>query len=119
MRWKGRSRWRRDLAAAEAACAASEPEIKMPFSRGLIPPTILQNNGPWLDASARVQKAQGDLRGAIAIHRRLLTPDTSSKWTIFLQPQYVLKVARLLEQSGETAARRKGGQPIGLARARS
>ena len=78
----------------------------MDFNRGIPPPTILQNNGLSRDGLARVKKARGDLRGAIEIYWRLLTPDISAKWTAFFQPLYVLEIARLLEQSGDAAAAR-------------
>ncbi len=95
-----------DLAAAEAAFTTSEPPIKMEFSLSALPPTIVNNNSPSRDGLARVRKARGDLRGAIEIYRRLLTPDISSKWTAVLEPRYVLELARLLQQSGDAAAAR-------------
>jgi tetratricopeptide (TPR) repeat protein len=93
-----------DLAAAEAAFIAGEPRIKMTFSFGGFPGiigTMLANNLPFHDGLARVKKAQGDLPGAIAIYRDLLTPGMSSKWTAWLEPRYVLRLARLLDESGD------------------
>ena len=51
-------------------------------------------------------KARGDLQGAIRFYRRLNTPDISNKWTAVLEPLYVLEVARLLDQTGDTAGAR-------------
>jgi hypothetical protein len=39
--------------------------------------------------------------GAIQIYRRLLVYERDSKWVATFQPRYVLKIARLLEQTGE------------------
>ena len=93
-----------DLDAAETAFAAGEPESKMTFTLG--PPrgtpwAALSNSLPFHDGRARVRKAQGDLPGAIRIYRDLLTPDMSSKWTAWLEPRYVLRLARLLHESGD------------------
>jgi tetratricopeptide (TPR) repeat protein len=93
-----------DLDAAETAFAAGEPESKMTFTLG--PPrgtpwAALSNSLPFHDGRARVRKAQGDLPEAIRIYRDLLTPDMSSKWTAWLEPRYVLRLARLLHESGD------------------
>jgi len=98
-----------DLRAAEAAFAAGEPVVKMPFSVGGpagIVETILNNCLISRDGRARVKKAQGDLRGAIDIYRDLLTPGMSSKWTAWLEPRYVLELARLLDETGDTEGAR-------------
>jgi tetratricopeptide (TPR) repeat protein len=96
-----------DLSAAEAAFIAGEPEIKMSFSLGTsIIGTALANSLPYHDGSARVKKAQGDLSGAIEIYRDLLTPDIGSKWTGWLEPRYVLRLARLLDESGDKESAR-------------
>jgi hypothetical protein len=47
------------------------------------------------------------LNGAIDAYRKLLTPDISSKWTTALEPRYVLELARLLAQTGDTQAAKK------------
>ena len=62
---------------------------------------VFSNSLPFHDGLARVRKAQGDLPGAIRIYRELLTPDMSSKWTAWLEPRYVLRLARLLHESGD------------------
>ena len=93
-----------DLSAAEAAFIAGEPRIKMVFSFGGFPGiigTMLANNLPFHDGLARVKKARGDLPGAIEIYRDLLTPGMSSKWTAWLEPRYVLELARLLDETGD------------------
>jgi len=99
-----------DLRAAEAAFAAGEPAVKMPFSLGGpagIVETILNNCLISRDGRARVKKAQGDLRGAIDIYRDLLTPGMSSKWTAMLEPRYVLRLARLLDETGDKEGARE------------
>jgi len=99
-----------DLPAAEAAFAAGEPSIKMPFSFGADPGiigTYFMNLLPFHDGLARVKKAQGDLQGAIKIYRDLLTPDIGSKWTMWLEPRYVLELARLLDESGDKEGARE------------
>ncbi len=96
-----------DLAAAEAAFIAGEPEIKMSFSLGTsIIGTAMANSLPFHDGLARVRKAQGDSNGAIEIYRDLLTPDIGSKWVAWLEPRYVLLLARLLDETGDKVAAR-------------
>jgi len=71
-------------------------------------------NGPWIiagglpfrDGLARAKKAQGDLQGAIATYRELLTPTPQQEPIAILQPRYLLEIARLLEQTGDRAAAR-------------
>ena len=65
---------------------------------------VIINHLPSRDGLARAAKARGDLAGAIAFHRRLLTSDTDSKWVSALEPRYVLELARLLEKTGERGA---------------
>jgi tetratricopeptide (TPR) repeat protein len=69
--------------------------------------SVFANHFPSRDWPARVKKAQGDLNGAIDVYRKLLTPDISRKWTTMLEPRYVLEVARLLAQTGDTEAAKK------------
>ena len=68
--------------------------------------SLAANNPPLRDGMARVKKAQGDLAGAIEIYRSLLRPNISAKWTAMLEPRFVLELARLLEEAGDTAAAR-------------
>ena len=49
-----------------------------------------------------MKQARGDTAGAIEAYRKLLTPDISSKWTTALEPRFVLELARLLAESGDT-----------------
>jgi tetratricopeptide (TPR) repeat protein len=95
-----------DLATAEAAFAAGEPEFKPPLSGPTASPVFF-NNLPFRDGSARVRAARGDLKGAIEAYRRLLTPDISQKWTATVEPRFVLELARLLERAGDRAAARE------------
>jgi len=97
-----------DLAVAERAFIAGEPEIKMSFMLGRsIIGTAMANNFPFHDGLARVRKAQGDSDAAIEIYRDLLTPDIGSKWVAWLEPRYVLRLARLLDGTGDKEGARK------------
>jgi tetratricopeptide (TPR) repeat protein len=95
-----------DLQTAAAAFSAAEPEIKMHLHMTRPVESLAVNNPPMRDGLARLKVAQGDLAGAIEIYRGLLTPDGESKWTAMLEPRYVLALARLLDQTGDTAAAR-------------
>ena len=95
-----------DLDAAEEAFLAGEPDIKMWFSVSDPYENAVRNNWPFHDAVARVKKAQGRPAEAIAIYRELLEPDMGSKWTMWLQPRYVLELARLLDETGDKEAAR-------------
>jgi tetratricopeptide (TPR) repeat protein len=95
-----------NLAAEETAFAAGEPELKMSFSNGIPQLSVFANGLPFRDGLARVRKAQGDVTGAIVIYRGLLAPDISNKWTAFLEPRYVLELARLLDETGRKDAAR-------------
>jgi len=95
-----------ELHLAAAAFSAAEPEIKMHLHVTRPVESLAVNNPPMRDGLARVRVAQGDLAGAIEIYRSLLTPDVESKWTAMLEPRYVLALARLLDQTGDTAAAR-------------
>jgi tetratricopeptide (TPR) repeat protein len=90
-----------DLVAAGSAFAAAEPEIKADFNLSNVALTSFQNQFLLVDGSARVKVARGDLAGAIATYRGFLEPDISRKWTMVVEPRYVLEVARLLEKSGD------------------
>ena len=93
-----------DPKAAEAAFAAGEPSVKMPGSLGGptgTVETILNNCVISRDGRARAKRAQGDAKGAIDIYRDLLTPGMSAKWTAWLEPRYVLELARLLDETGD------------------
>lgn len=93
-----------NLAAAEAAFLASEPEFKPSVSDRIDP---FFSNLPFRDGLARVKAARGDLKGAIEIYRQLITPDISQKWTTILEPRFVFELAKLLEQSGDRAGARE------------
>jgi len=92
---------RDELAAAESAFRAREPESKMYFNNGTIERSLFYNGLPFRDGLARVQKAQGDLVAAIDTYRSVNRPGPEAKWTAMLEPRYVLAVARLLDQSGD------------------
>ncbi len=90
-----------DLAAAESAFRAGEPEFKMFFSMAYATWNVFLNNLTFRDGLARVKKAQGDLPGAIGIYRKLNTPDISAKYTSMVEPRFVLETARLLDETGD------------------
>ena len=47
------------------------------------------------------------MEGAIDFYRNLLRPDIGQMWTAALEPRHVLEMARLLGESGDTAAARE------------
>ena len=95
-----------DLAAAESAFLAGEPEGKMWFSMGQVRRSAFSNSLPFRDGLARVNKAQGELTDAIQIYRKLNEPGLDSKWVSMMEPRYVLEVARLLDETGDKEAAR-------------
>ena len=95
-----------DLAAAQSAFSAGQPELKMWFNQYFPGPSVFANNSPSRDGLARVQEAQGDLAGAIRSYRELNTPGMSSKWTAWVEPRYLLEVAGLLDETGDKEAAR-------------
>jgi tetratricopeptide (TPR) repeat protein len=96
-----------DLAGAEAAFLAGEPQLKMEWVRGSPYRLVFKNNLPFRDWRARIMRARGDLTGAMAVYRQLLTPDVRHKFTSVLEPPYVLELARLLDKVGDEAAARE------------
>jgi tetratricopeptide (TPR) repeat protein len=92
-----------DLSGASSAFARAEPAQRKPIRWSAGSPSLLANSFPFRDGAARVAVAQGDLRGAIQIYRRLLTYDANSKFIGAYEPRYVLAIARLLEKTGDTA----------------
>ncbi len=96
-----------DLAAAERAFKAGEPELKMWFQNGFPAACVFANNMPFRDVAARIRVARGDLQGAIAEYRGLLTPDLGNRWTAMLEPRYLLELARLLERTGDREGARR------------
>jgi tetratricopeptide (TPR) repeat protein/TolB-like protein len=97
---------RNDLAAAETAFWAREPERKMYFNNGTIERSLFYNGLPFRDGLGRVQKAQGDLVAAIDTYRSVNQPGPDAKWTTMLEPRFVLAVARLLDGTGDAQGAR-------------
>lgn len=97
-----------DLAAAERAFAAGEPEFRPGINFGFaLGWPALYSNAPFRDGPARIQIVRGNFTGAIDIYRRLLTQDISQKWTSILEPRFVLQLARLLDRTGDPAGARE------------
>ncbi|MCH7826284.1 MAG: hypothetical protein IH849_15925, partial [Acidobacteria bacterium] len=91
-----------DLDAAEQAFENLRPDIKAFYSSGRLPPTLLLNNDPLRDGIARVQVARDDLEGAIATYRDLIAVNLGSHYNAFVDPRYVLRLAELLDEAGQT-----------------
>ncbi len=70
-------------------------------------PSTFANNFPSRDWRARIRKQRGDLRGAVDVYRNLITPSLGSKWVSVLEPRYVLELARLYAEAGDTDAAKK------------
>ena len=94
-----------ELDRAAAAFARAEPERKTFFSM-LVEGSVLANDLVFRDGLARVEKARGNLRGAVDIYRRLLTFGPEQKWVAAFEPRYVLEIARLLEHAGDRRSAR-------------
>ena len=69
--------------------------------------SLSSNQFAFPDGPARALEASGDLDGAIAAYRGLLTPDVANMWTLLLEPRYVLAIARLHAKKGDRAAARQ------------
>lgn len=67
---------------------------------------IASNAFSFPDELARIKQARGDAAGAVAVYRRLLTPDISQKWMLMYEPRWVLEIARLLDRQGDKAGAR-------------
>jgi eukaryotic-like serine/threonine-protein kinase len=86
-----------------AAIAFSEGELRQNrFHFDLYGIVLIVNHLTLRDGPARAANARGDLAGAIAIYRRLLSHGADAKWVSVLEPRYVLELARLLEKTGDT-----------------
>jgi len=90
--------------AAEVAFRAAKPEFKTDWGATVYLRAWARNNTLGRDGVARALRAQGDLAGAIVEYRRLLTPAMNSKYTSMLEPRYVLELARLFDETGDTEA---------------
>src|SRR5206468_2239878 len=91
---------------AEQLTGAGEPETKAFFDVTITGGSIASNNFSFPDESARVKQVRGDIAGAIAVYRRLLTPDIGQKWTLTYEPRYVLEGGGRLAQRGHAPAPR-------------
>ena len=90
-----------DLITAEQLFRATEPELKAFYSASLLAPSLMANNSSLRDGVARVKVEAGEPESAIRIYRDLTTVDISSKYNAFLDPRYVLRLAELLDETGE------------------
>jgi serine/threonine-protein kinase len=91
-----------ELEHASAAFADGEPLHRKPMRWQSGTATILFNSFPFRDGAARTAKARRDLTGAIRMYRRLLTYDAQSTFIGAFEPRYVLELARLLDETGDT-----------------
>ena len=89
-----------DAQRAQTLFSTHEPRQKF-FAFDPIGGVLFANHLPSRDGAARAAIARGDVPGAIAAYRRLLTFG-ESKWVSVLEPRYVLELARLLEKSGDS-----------------
>jgi tetratricopeptide (TPR) repeat protein len=94
-----------DLAKAESGFHAAQFQLASSFS---VETTLvsLGNNLPFRDGLARVMAARGQLPEAMAIYRRLNTPDITATWISLREPRFVLAVARLAARAGDQATAR-------------
>ncbi len=111
--------WLRHALAGEIATAEGRPDeattefakghapLKMVFDVAHIAYALSSNQFAFPDGPARALEASGDLDGAIAAYRGLLTPDVANPWTLLLEPRYVLAIARLHAKNGDRAAARQ------------
>jgi tetratricopeptide (TPR) repeat protein len=92
---------------ATAEFAKGHAPLKMVFDLGNSGYSLSSNQFAFPDGPARAREASGDLDGAIAAYRGLLTPDVANMWTLLLEPRYVLAIARLHAKKGDHAAARQ------------
>jgi tetratricopeptide (TPR) repeat protein len=95
-----------DLDGASEMFARAEPARKQFFSR-LVEGSVLANDLLFRDGLARVAKARGDRRRAIAVYRNLLTYGPDQNWVAVFEPRYVLEIARLYELEGDKPSARR------------
>jgi tetratricopeptide (TPR) repeat protein len=94
-------------AVSEAAVAlAVTPRRKMWFSLSQASLSTLVHSMPVRDTMARVQLKKGNLVGAMATYRELLSPSREQPWIAPLEPRFVLALARLLQRSGDAKSAR-------------
>ncbi len=109
--------WWRQALAAEVAVAsgsvsegevafAATPRLKMWFPLSQSSLATLVHSLSVRDTMARVQLKKGDLAGAMATYRELLTPSRNQPWIAPLEPRFVLALARLLQRSGDSKSAR-------------
>ncbi len=93
------------LRAGDARLAAITFKEGEPRRRGfhfdVLGVVLIANHVTSRDGLARAAKARGDLAGAIAAYRQLLSHGADAKFVSGLEPRYVLELARLLEKTGD------------------
>jgi tetratricopeptide (TPR) repeat protein/tRNA A-37 threonylcarbamoyl transferase component Bud32 len=96
-----------DARHADEIYVAAAPKQKMRAEAANPVPTSVANDLSFPDGPARAKKARGDVDGAIDAYRQLITPDIASRWTLMLNPQYILELARLYDEKGDAARARE------------
>jgi len=96
-----------DARRADEIYVAAAPKQKMRAEAANPVPTSVANDLSFPDGPARAKKACGDVDGAIDAYRQLITPDIASRWTLMLNPQYILELARLYDEKGDVARARE------------
>jgi serine/threonine protein kinase/tetratricopeptide (TPR) repeat protein len=100
------------LLRAEAALAGGDADRAVALGREIVPlglprmgfDTIPVYNMPWLkDVLARALWKKGDLAGAAAEYRKLMTVDPKDQVRWLISPLYHYRLGRVLEEMGDRA----------------
>ncbi len=100
------------LLRAEAALAGDDVERAVSLGREIVPldlprmgfDTTPFYNMPWLkDVLARAYWKKGDLDGAVAEYRKLMTIDPANQVRWMISPLYRYRLGRVLEEKGDKA----------------
>ncbi len=112
---RDRARFLHGLLTAEAALAAGKPDEAIAAGEGVPVPilptlrtvTMAAHNIPFLkDAVARARWRKGDLDGAAAEYRNLMTVGPGTPMRFLISPLYHYRLGRVLEQKGDGAGAR-------------
>ena len=95
-----------DPEGAKMSFLAGEPSAPIYFDRRSLVRSIFASNLPLRDGLARAERALDNEAAAIEAYRRLLEPERNPNWQSWLEPRYVLALARTLDDAGDTNAAR-------------